>query len=56
MNFQEWGPPLERSQKVMENEYNIGYISMPEEGDTVLQNFQNNGVRVDRWLGSVDRS
>ena len=40
----------------MENEYNIGYISMPDEGDTGLQSFQNNGVRVDLSLRRVDRS
>ena len=56
MNFRERGPPLERSQKIMENEYNIDYISMPDEGDTGLQSFQNIGVRVDRSMRRVDRS
>ena len=56
MNFRERGPQLERSRKIMENEYNIGYISMPDEGDTGLQSFLNIGVRVDRSLRRVDRS
>ena len=51
-----WIAPLERSRKIMKNEYNIGYISMPDEGDTGLQSFLNIGVRVDRSLRRVDRS
>ena len=53
MNFRERGPPLERSQKIMKNEYNIGYISIPDEGDMSLQSFGNNRGRLERGLRSA---
>ena len=37
----------------MKNEYNIGYISMPDEGDTGLQSFQNNREALERGLRSA---
>ena len=42
MNFRERGPPLERSRKVMKNEYKLDYVSIPDEGDMGLKSFGNN--------------
>ena len=53
MNFQERGPPLERSRKVMKNEYKIDYVSIPDEGDMSLQSFGNNRGGLERGLRSA---
>ena len=53
MNFRERGPPLERSRKVMKNEYKIDYVSIPDEGDMGLQSFGNNRGGLERGLKSA---
>ena len=48
MNFRDWGPPLERSRKVIKNEYKIDHVSMHEDRDLIQRSFQNIEVALEQ--------